>query len=76
MCSLVVSVLIYACETRTLTGDILTKLQATAKCDALENLLSISYRDHITNSAVRNRIRQVIGPFDDIITTVKKRKLK
>ncbi|CAH3030521.1 unnamed protein product [Porites evermanni] len=38
-------------------------------------LLSISYRDHITNDAVRDRIRQAIGPYD-ILTTVKKRKLK
>ena len=39
-------------------------------------LLGISYRDHITNDAVRDRIRQVIGPYDDILTMVKKRKLK
>ena len=39
-------------------------------------LLGISYRDHITNDAVRDRIRQAIGPYDDILTTVKKRKLK
>ena len=39
-------------------------------------LLGISYRDHITNDAVKNRIRQAIGPYDDILTTVKKRKLK
>ena len=40
------------------------------------NLLGSSYRDHITNDAVRDRIRQPIGPYDDILTTVKKRKLK
>ena len=39
-------------------------------------LLGISYRDHITNDAVRDRIRQAIGPYDDILTTVKKCKLK
>ena len=39
-------------------------------------LLGISYRDHITNDAVRDRISQFIGPYDDILTTVKKRKLK
>ena len=39
-------------------------------------LLGISYRDHITNDAVRDRIRQAIAPCDDILTTVKKRKLK
>ena len=40
------------------------------------NLLGSSYRDHITNDAVRDRMSQAIGPYDDILTTVKKRKLK
>ena len=38
-------------------------------------LLGISFGDHITNDAVRYRIRQAIGPYDDILTAVKKRKL-
>ena len=41
-----------------------------------KRLLGISYRDHITNDAVRDRIRRAIGPHDDILTTVKKLKLK
>ena len=42
-----------------------------------KKLLGIdSYRDHITNDAVRDRIRRANGPYDDILTTVKKRKLK
>ena len=75
MRSLVISVLLYACETWTLTADILKKLQAT-EMRCFRKLLGISYRDHITNDAVRDRIRQAIGPYDDILTTVKKRKLK
>ena len=51
MRSLVISVLLYACETWTLTGNILKKLQAT-------------------EMSVRNRIGQVIGPYDDVLTTV------
>ena len=39
-------------------------------------LFGISYRDHITKDAVRYRIRQAIGPSDDILTMVKNRKLK
>ena len=39
-------------------------------------LLGISYRDHITNEKVGNRIRQAIGPYEDLLTTVKKRKLR
>ena len=75
MRSLVISVLLYACETWTLTADILKKLQAT-EMRCFRKLLGISYRDHITNDAVRDRIRQAIGPYDDILTMVKKRKLK
>ena len=41
-----------------------------------KKLPGISYRDHITNDAVRDRIRRANGPYDDILTTVKKRKLK
>ena len=75
MRSLVISVLLCACETWTLTADILKKLQAT-EMRCFRKLLGISYRDHITNDAVRDRIRQAIGPYDDILTTVKKRKVK
>ena len=75
MRSLVISVLLYACETWTLTADILKKLQAT-ELRCFRKLLGISYRDHVTNDAVRERIRQAIRPYDDILTTVKKCKLK
>ena len=39
-------------------------------------LLGISYRDHVTNEKVGNRIRQATGPHEDLLTTVKKRKLR
>ena len=39
--------------------------------DTLSKLLGISYWDHITNNGVRDRIRQPIQPYDDILTTVK-----
>ena len=38
--------------------------------------MRISYKDHVTNEAVRNKIKQAIGPYDDLPITVKKRKLK
>ena len=77
MHSLVISVLLcmYTCETWTLTADILKKLQAT-EMRCLRKLLGISYRDHITNDAVRDRIKQAIKPYDDILTTLKKSKSK
>ena len=75
MHSLVISVLLYACETWTVTADILNKLQAT-EMRCFRKLLGISNRDRITNDTVTERIRQAIGPYDDTLTTVKKRKLK
>ena len=39
-------------------------------------LLGISYRDHMTNEEVRARIGRAIGSYEDLLTTVKRRKLK
>ena len=39
-------------------------------------LLGISYRDHITNEEMKARIGNAIGPYEDLLTTVKRRKLK
>ena len=38
--------------------------------------LGISFRDHITNEEVKARIGNAIGPYEDLLTTVKRRKLK
>ena len=35
-----------------------------------------SFKDHVTNDEVRDRIQAEIGPFEDLLTTVKKRKLR
>ncbi|CAH3178366.1 unnamed protein product [Porites evermanni] len=74
MRSLVISVLLYACEIWTSTADILKKFLSEMRC--FRKLLGISYRDHITKDAVRNGIRQAVGPYDNMLTTVKKHKLK
>jgi hypothetical protein len=42
----------------------------------LRKLLGITYRDHISNEEVRNQTRQDIGSHEDLLTTVKRRKLK
>ena len=39
-------------------------------------ILSISYKDHVTNEEVRAKIQQATGPQEDLLTTVKKRKLQ
>ena len=41
-----------------------------------EARLSVSYKDHITNEIVCKKIQAAIGPYEDILTTVKKRKLR
>ena len=44
--------------------------------NCLTKLLGITYRDHISNEEVQNRTRQAIGPHEDLLTTVKQRKLR
>ena len=39
-------------------------------------ILHISYKDHVTNEEVYAKIQQAIGPQEDLLTTVKRRKLK
>ena len=39
-------------------------------------LLGISYEDHITNAEVQNNFTKVVGAHEDLLTTVKKQKLK
>ena len=39
-------------------------------------VLLISYKDHVTNEEVRAKIQQAIGPHEDLLTIVKKRKLQ
>ena len=38
-------------------------------------ILRISYKDHVTNEEVRAQIQQAIGPHEDLLTIVKRRKL-
>ncbi|KAK2167249.1 hypothetical protein NP493_1283g00011 [Ridgeia piscesae] len=75
MRSLVMSIFLYACESWTLTAGTERRIQAM-KMRCLRKLLGITYRDHISNEEVRNRTRQATGPHEDLLTTVKRRKLK
>ena len=38
-------------------------------------ILNISYKDHITNEEVCSQVRALVGPYEELLTTVKKRKL-
>ena len=39
-------------------------------------ILHISYEDHVTNEEVRGEIQQAIGPHEDLLTNVKRRRLQ
>ena len=39
-------------------------------------MLRIFYKDHVTNEEVRAKIQQTIGPLEDLLTIVKRRKLQ
>ena len=39
-------------------------------------ILCISYKDHVTNEEVRAKIQHAIGPHEDLLTIVKRRKLQ
>ena len=75
MRSLAMSIFLCARETWTITADIERRIQALEmRCFC--KLLSISYRSHITNEEVKARIGNAIGPYEDLLTSVKRCKLK
>ena len=39
-------------------------------------LLHISYKDHVTNEEIRAEIQQAIGPHEDLLTIIKRRKFQ
>ena len=44
--------------------------------EVLPQDLHISYKDRVTNKEVRAKIQQAIGPHEDLLTIVKRRKLQ
>ena len=75
MRTLILFTFLYACESWTLTAEIERRIQALdMRC--YRRLLNISYKDHVTNEEVRHIIQNAIGVHDDLLTMVKKRKLR
>ena len=72
---LVISFFLYPCKTWNITAELERTIQAT-EMRCFRRLLSIYYRDHVTKEEVRITIRHAIGPYLDLITTVRKRKLR
>jgi hypothetical protein len=72
--SLVLSVLLYGCESWTLTADLERRIQAFEnKC--FRRMLGISYREHKTNEYVWQQVSILAGPQELLLSTVKRRKL-
>ena len=75
MRSLVSSIFVYACESWTLT----TELEKTTQAFQMRcywRLLNISYKNHVTNEEVRRKTQAAIGEYDELLTLIKKRKLR
>ena len=63
---LVTSILLYACESWTLTAELHRRIQAM-EMRCYRKILSISYKDYVTNEEVRAKVQQAIGPHEDLI---------
>ena len=46
------------------------------KSAGVDNILHISYKDHVTNEEVHAKIQWAIGPHKDLLTVVKRCKLQ
>ena len=76
MRSLVTSIFLHACESWTLTAELQRRIQAMEMRWVYCKILHISYKDHVTKEEVRAKIQQAIGPHEDLLTIVKRRKLQ
>ena len=75
MRSLVISIFLYASESGTLAAELEKRMQAfEMRC--YRRLLNISYKDHVTNEEVRRKIQAAIGEYEELLTLVKKWKLR
>ena len=75
MCYLVTFIFMYACESWTLTAELRKRMQAMdTKC--YRKILHVSYKNHVTNDEAHAKIQQAIGPLEDLLTIVKRRKLQ
>ena len=75
MHSLVKSIFLYASESWTLTAQLQRRIQAM-EMRCYRKILRISYKDHVTNEGVRAKIQRALGPHEDPLTIVKRRKLQ
>ena len=48
----------------------------TMEMRCYRKVLRISYKDHVSNEEVHAKIQQAIGPHEDLLTIVNRRKLQ
>ena len=68
---IILSIFLYA----SLTAELERSIQ-TLEMRCYRRLLNISYKDHVTNEEVLNRIQNSSGLDDDLLTMIKKQKLR
>ena len=72
--SLVLSILLYGCESWTMTAKTTKRIQMfETKC--FRQMLGISWRDRKSNDFVKNQVTALAGPQEPLLALVKKRKL-
>ena len=72
--SLVVSILLYGCESWTLLAEAEKRIRSF-ETKSMRRMLGISWREHKTNEYVMKRVKDLVGPQEPLLTTVKRRKL-
>ena len=72
---LVVSIFLYVCASWILTAE-LEKISQEFEMRCYQRLLNISYKEHVTSEKLSRKIKAAIGVYDELLTLVKKRKLR
>ena len=72
--ALVLSILLYGCESWTMTAETTRRIQ-TFETKCYRRLLGISWSDRKTNEFVLAKVAELAGPQEPLLATVKRRKL-
>ena len=72
--ALVLSILLYGCESWTMTAETTRRIQ-TFETKCFRRLLDISWKEHKSNDFVRSQVAQLAGPQEPLLALVKRRKL-
>ena len=73
MRSIVIFMILYACESWTWNAELEKRTQAS-EMRCYRRLLNILYMGHVSNEEFRRKIQAAIGKYDKLLTLVKKQK--